>query len=271
MSNVPNLTIDPSLKAWVLLPISFVMVVVGVLRQHIQLLITPTPKLQSFSKVSQDEEILRIQSFKRNFRILPYTDFERQQSALLQHLADKIAQIEKEKADKAKQNNANGDGSPEMPPNPLTDARFSDQMTNLMKGNLANFIPQTLIMAWVNYFFDGFVVMKLPFPLTVRFKQMLQNGVNTNDLDVRWVSSISWYFVNLLGLRSVYNLLLGDSSIGDQMLQSSANPMPQLDMPGGPTTESVLKGEIDNIKIIDHLYDLEGIEQRVLKLYSSSS
>lgn len=38
---------------------------------------------------------------------------------------------------------------------------------------------------------------------------MLQSGVQTRDLDVRWVSSLSWYFLNLFGLQSVFNFILG--------------------------------------------------------------
>lgn len=39
---------------------------------------------------------------------------------------------------------------------------------------------------------------------------MLQSGVATRDLDVRWVSSLSWYFLNLFGLQSVFIFLLGN-------------------------------------------------------------
>ncbi len=81
-----------------------------------------------------------------------------------------------------------------------------------MKGNMAMMVPQTLIMGWINAFFAGFVIMKLPFPLTPQFKSMLQSGVGTRDLDVRWVSSLSWYFLTLFGLQPVYNFILGSSN-----------------------------------------------------------
>lgn len=57
----------------------------------------------------------------------------------------------------------------------------------------------------------GTVTVKLPFPLTPQFKSMLQSGVGTRDLDVRWVSSLSWYFLTLFGLQPVYNFILGNS------------------------------------------------------------
>ena len=58
----------------------------------------------------------------------------------------------------------------------------------------------------------GCLTVKLPFPLTIRFKSMLQSGVATRDLDVQWVSSLSWYFLNLFGLQSVFIFILGDDN-----------------------------------------------------------
>ena len=74
--------------------------------------------------------------------------------------------------------------------------------------------------------------MKLPFPLTIRFKSMLQSGVATRDLDVRWVSSLSWYFLNLFGLQSVFIFILGNdngeelklSFFGNSLIVHSCEP-----------------------------------------------
>jgi len=38
---------------------------------------------------------------------------------------------------------------------------------------------------------------------------MLQRGIETSDMDVRWVSSLSWYFLNFFGLNGLYRLILG--------------------------------------------------------------
>jgi hypothetical protein len=95
--------------------------------------------------------------------------------------------------------------------NPM-DAAGMEAMTGMLKNNMMMLIPQTIIMSWITTFFSGFVVIKLPFPLTIRFKSMLQRGILTPDMDVSWVSSLSWYFLNLFGLKSIYTLILGDSN-----------------------------------------------------------
>ena len=49
---------------------------------------------------------------------------------------------------------------------------------------------------------------------------MLQRGIETQDMDARWVSSLSWYFLNFFGLNGLYRMILGgDNGMG----QSSYN------------------------------------------------
>lgn len=46
----PELLLDPQLKYWALLPISFVMVLAGILRANITQLLTSGPKLTPFKQ-----------------------------------------------------------------------------------------------------------------------------------------------------------------------------------------------------------------------------
>lgn len=115
-----------------------------------------------------------------------------------------------------------------------------------MKKQMVMMVPQMVIMGWINFFFQGFVlstfppvlssysspvpysqesslpfvlhaaldlyVVRLPFPLTMGFKSMMQRGIETQDMDVTWVSSLSWYFLNLFGLNGLFRLLLGSDN-----------------------------------------------------------
>ena len=104
-------------------------------------------------------------------------------------------------------------------------------MVGMMKQNMAMIVPNMLMMGWVSYFFSGFILVKLPFTLTDRFKSMLQRGVGLSSLDVSYVSSLSWYFINVFGLRGLFTLVLGsDSGALDntemmaQQMQGGMNP-----------------------------------------------
>ena len=49
-------------------------------------------------------------------------------------------------------------------------------------------VPNMLMMTVISFFFSGFVLVKVPFPVTQRFKQMLQRGVDLATLDTSYVS-----------------------------------------------------------------------------------
>lgn len=127
--------------------------------------------------------------------------------------------------------------------------------------------------------------VKLPFPLTIRFKSMLQSGVMTRDLDVRWVSSLSWYFLNLLGLQSVFGFILGSDNgrcfilsfflerplltyaAANQMAQQmgAMNPAAQGNpFQPGQDPDKLYQSEAENLEVVEHFCILDGIEDRFL-------
>ncbi|EMG47292.1 hypothetical protein G210_2406 [Candida maltosa Xu316] len=251
----PDLLLDPQLKYWVLLPISLAMVLVGLLRSNITYLLQPQPKLESYKNL-REQFLHRARCFRENNRVLSSQDFEIRKNYFIDKLNsnDFIAKV-----------TTNDD------PLSALDPSSNEALMNMAKGNLLNYIPQTVIMGWVNYFFAGFVIMKLPFPLTDGFKGMLQAGVNTPDLNVRYVSSISWYFVNLFGLKPIYSLLMGSTEaeqLMEQQSQQQQQQMPNLGGPGGPKADKVFKGEAENIQILNHESVFDGVVDRFLQRYS---
>ncbi|CCK71079.1 ER membrane complex subunit EMC3 KNAG_0G00210 [Huiozyma naganishii CBS 8797] len=257
---VKELMLDPQLKYWVLLPISIVMILTGILRQYVTTLISPGVKGYPVVKITESQYVSLGSVLIGNGSNLTKESFDARR--------DQLSKVLLEGKYVAQTNTKEGEIV-----NPFSDPNISDAISNMAKGNMANFIPQTIIMWWVNHFFSGFVLMKLPFPLTVRFKEMLQNGISTSDLDVRWVSSISWYFISVLGLNPVYNLLLKNQSSVDLVQQQQSASMPQsqpviLGGAGQPKPEDVMKSVANDLIIAQHESCFDGIEARVLKLYS---
>ena len=112
---------------------------------------------------------------------------------------------------------------------------------------------------------------------------MLQSGVATRDLDVRWVSSLSWYFLNLFGLQSIFIFILGNdngrfsrsirtpllaTNVATAASQMSAQ-MAQMN-PGanalqpGQDPDKMFQSEAENLEVLEHWSILDGVEERLL-------
>ncbi|KAF2237998.1 transmembrane protein [Viridothelium virens] len=243
---------DPALFYWILLPITVVMILTGVLRHYASILLQTAPKKQTLPQMRQTRSLLRGVNLRTNSHAISPSSFATRRNYLVTAFKDGTFLAEPENRGKPR-------------PNPMTDPAAMEGMMGMMKGNVAMMVPQTLIMGWINAFFSGFVIMRLPFPLTPQFKAMLQSGVGTRDLDVRWVSSLSWYFLTLFGLQPVYNFILGSNNAANQMTQQMAQAQVGAGMMGPEQDpDKLFMSEAENLEVVEHYYILDGVEERLL-------
>eukprot|EP00939_MAST-03C_sp_MAST-3C-sp1_P004108 g4108.t1 len=103
-----------------------------------------------------------------------------------------------------------------------------NMMMDMMKGQVGTMLPHIFMVTFVSYVFSGFVLVQIPFPLTNAFRPMLQRGVDLETLDVSYVSSLSWYFLVMFGMSSLFQLILGPGNHTVDPMQA------QMGMAGGP-------------------------------------
>ncbi|KAI3632075.1 hypothetical protein MIR68_009911 [Amoeboaphelidium protococcarum] len=293
-----ELLLDPQIRDWILFPIMVIMLLIGVLRHYVtQALNASSNQKTDLKQIRQHARAyVRAQLNKREWcrqyilkaklysspaaNLLPYNRFQMRKTALMNKLTDGSLLLAPPSQPSASsdvtQKQKDDDDQSQTPPlNPMGDPAQMEVMMEGMKKNMVMMVPQMIMMGWISYFFAGFIIVKLPFPLTVRFKAMLQKDIMTPNMDVAWVSSLSWYFLNLFGLNKIFSLILGDGSAAGGMgdMQAMANPMmmqQQQQQPGQVVDmKKVLAGEKESMELFHHQWDLAGVEERLLNNHFS--
>ncbi|VDM95181.1 unnamed protein product [Thelazia callipaeda] len=222
-----ELLLDPAIRTWVFLPVILITFLVGVLRHYVALIFTSRKKLE-LQQVQDSQYLIRSRLLRENGKLLPKASFNMRKNFLLNEESGYITK------------------------NPMADPTM---MTDMLKGNLLNVLPMIVIGGWINWTFSGFVTTRVPFPLTLRFKPMLQRGIELISLDAAWVSSASWYFLNVFGLRAIYTLVLGEDNAADQsrMMEEQMNGA-AMAMPQDP--KQAFKAEWEALQVTTHQFIL---------------
>jgi len=79
----------------------------------------------------------------------------------------------------------------------------------------------------------GFLVVKIPFALTERFKQLTQQGIGVAALDTSYVSSGSWYMIAQTGIMRVLQLVNVGSAVSEQQMMQMQMMGPMAGGAGG--------------------------------------
>ena len=142
-------------------------------------------------------------------------------------------------------------------------------MGDMLKNNLLMTVTQIGQYGLINHFFSGFIIGKVPFPLTQQFRGMLQSGVRVIGLDVKYVSSLSLYFLSIFGYSPIYQMILDDedNEFGnpmEQMNPMAMNPMANAMAPNEKIDDLCAK-EADNLSVVEHKFAFENAEAELVK------
>jgi ER membrane protein complex subunit 3 len=143
-----------------------------------------------------------------------------------------------------------------------------NMMVDMMKKNLVNALYYVLIFVGVGYLFSGFILLKLPFGLTQKFKSMMQQGINLPDLDVSYVSAISWCFLLVFGLNNILQHFDGEdnfSMMKEQEQMMKAPLMPFQDQ--GKDMEKICQSEKESIEIMPQFSLIEDATDKLIEKY----
>ncbi|XP_019878440.1 ER membrane protein complex subunit 3 [Aethina tumida] len=244
-----DLIVDPQIRFWVFLPIVVITFLVGILRHYVSILLTSQKKVE-IQQLMDSQILLRARLLRENCKYLPKNAFLNRRHAF----------------------NKEEDGYLTQKRPPVTQNMMTDpaMMSDMLKGNLTNVLPMIIVGGWINWVFSGFITTKVPFPLTLRFKSMLQRGIELSHLDASWVSSASWYFLNVFGLRSIYALVLGENNAADQSRQMQ-DQMSGAAMAMPPDPKVAFKAEWEALEIIDHQWCLSDAEGDLVKSITDSN
>jgi ER membrane protein complex subunit 3 len=132
-----------------------------------------------------------------------------------------------------------------------------------------------VMMQGIQHFFSGFILLRIPFPLTVGFKNMFQKGMaELPNLESSYVSSVSWYFLVMYGLRSFFKLVMGTPPQEQREQEMYQQTKWGLQMPPNPSSPKqdpeslakLLNQEADNLELLllNHKSELDSVEKRLL-------
>lgn len=216
-----KMLIDTAIRDNVLLPLLLFVAILTILRGYLFRLLMAKPDAQVVEQgdvdtLRQKNIVARSQRLRTNLNFISSAGAAMRKDALLD---EKEGELMKK------------DIKSTAMPNPMA-------MMDGMKVQIANQGMYMGIMYAIQNVLAGFLVVKLPFSLTERFKQLTQQGIGVSALDTSYVASGSWYMIASQGLARVLQLVEVGSVVTEQQIMQMQMMGPAGAASGQPFTAS---------------------------------
>jgi ER membrane protein complex subunit 3 len=287
-----TLVLDPDIRDWVVLPLFLVIVVTGMIRQSVSVYMNITTQtrvpipihIKRVQSLLQSSSYLRLQSkaLVTNHIITSSQQFQQYVTYRIALLRNETQHVQalKDKASVANSDPMNPNGTtatPALAGDPMMDMMMKNPMS-LMGGNMIFMVQNMVMMQGIQHFFSGFILLQVPFSLTMGFRTMFLKGiVDMPNLSSSFVSSVSFYFLVIYSLRGFLSLLIGqppyEQKEQDMFVQQSLgyqNPPNPASPNGKQDFDSLIKmlqNEIDHLELMLVPKNIEyenNVEQRLL-------
>ncbi|CAM9571547.1 unnamed protein product [Chrysoparadoxa australica] len=242
-----HLTLDPAIRDWVVLPLMIMAGLITFIR-HFLTIATKQDQVVDVDEREMKQLLVRAKRLRTNGKHINSEAYASRKACFAFFVAKDTGKLRQEDLP--------------APKNPMADP---SAMMGPMKSQMGFMVTQFGMMAITSYLFDGFAILKVPFPLTNRFKVMLQRGVEVTTLDPSYVSSTSFYFLVSFGMRSLLQLFLTEN----EQLESETKAMQaQMGMGGGQQmgfdASKVFPQEADSMELVKHHWVCADVEKRLL-------
>jgi len=241
--------LDTAVRDWVFIPLSLCILLMKLLTQYAHMLmnVPVTASTKDLKEVREQQLVMRSQRLRTAGYVLPESGFKMRK----EFLVNKATGVFNQKV-----------VSKSLQENMATDPSM---MVNMLKKNLTGIVPQLAMGMVVNFFFSGFVLGKVPFALSPRFKLMLQRGIDLTSLDVSYFTSLSFYILLLFGLQGVFQLVFkGDTVDETENMRRQMNP--GANAVGPFDADAAFKGERTALAMLDHEWEVERSEEKAVEM-----
>ena len=203
-----QLVFDERIRDYVFIPLMFVMFIIGIVRMYISKIMNsgrkPPMAIKSQRQITELKSkalMARSKKLRATGPLISKGSFNMRRYEMSTQGSGSLRNVPSNKTD---------DTMDKMMQNPMMNPNM---MGGMLKNNLFMTIMTPLQYGLISHFFSGFIIGKVPFPLTQKFRGMLQSGVSVAGLDVKYVSSLSLYFMSFLGFNSIYQMMFTGKAI----------------------------------------------------------